>query len=104
MQIEYDKNMGLRLYFPKIELKVALGILKAIYALQKLSFVKEAIDDLEIDLRPRLTMVSHYHFCLECMREIDDRDGGDNYYHYENGVNNGWKHRECPPFKESRPV
>jgi len=104
MQIEYSKGVGIRLYFPNIELKVALGILRAIYALQGLPFVKAAIDDLERDLRPRLTLVSHYHFCLECMREIDDRDDSGNYYFYENGVNKGWKHRECPPFKESRPV
>lgn len=103
MQIEYYKDVGLRLYFPKIELKVALSILKAIYSIQKLSFVKAAIDDLERDLQPSPPVSSHFHFCEECKCEIDDRVG-DNFIHYKNGENERWTHHVCPKLKETRPV
>jgi len=98
MEIQYHQGVGILLLFPKTEFKVALGILKAIYTISKLSFVKEAIDDLESDLRPRLTMVSHFHYCKQCCMEIDDRIG-DNFIHIT-GVRDEWKHRCCPQLKQ----
>lgn len=100
MQINYQQGKGIGLLFPVNELKVALGILKAIYTISKLSFVKEAIDDLEDDLLPRkLPFVNHFHFCEECFMEINDMVG-DNFVHYTKGNKSWWKHRFCPPLKE----
>ena len=98
MKIDYRQGKGIALYFPVIELKVALGILKAIYTISKLPFVKEAIDDLEDDLLPRkIPMVSHFHYCSKCLREIDDLVG-DNFIHIIHG-DDKWIHRKCPPTK-----
>jgi hypothetical protein len=103
MKIQYRQGKGIALYFPVSELKVALGILKAIYTIAKLPFVKEAIDDLEDDLLPRkLPFVNHHHFCESCFTEIDDRVG-DNFVHYTSDKADKWKHKICPSLKQGRP-
>jgi len=99
MEIRRLESGATILAFQPSELKIALGILKAIYTCSKLSFVKEAIDDIETELRPRLTLVSHFHFCNFCCLEIDDRVG-DNFIHYINGDKNYWRHRFCPTLKQ----
>lgn len=102
MEIQYKSGIGILFLFPKCEFKVALGILKAIYNLSPLSFIKEAISDLEIELRPKLTIISHFHYCTKCAREIDDRVG-DNFIHYTSRNKDDWKHKVCPPLKQNTP-
>lgn len=102
MQIKRETNGAILFQFPRVELKVALSILKAIYTVSKVSFIKECIDDLEIELRPRLTLVSHFHYCKKCVGEINDCVG-DNFIHYTNDDQDHWRHRVCPPLKPNRP-
>lgn len=101
MQIDYRQGKGLALYFPPNELKVALGILKAIYSVSKLEFVAEAIKDLEDDLLPRkIPFINHFHLCEKCFMMVDDRE--ENVVHL-NGTVNRWKHRVCKDLKTNRP-
>ena len=103
MKINYLQHKMLALYFPVSELKFALAILKSIYAVAKLPFVKEAIDDITDDLLPRkIPFVSRYHVCENCTREIDEKVG-DNFIHYQSETTDKWFHRTCPPLKENRP-
>lgn len=100
MEIHRQETDGATLlFFPKEELKVALSVLKAIYSVSRLTFVREAIEDIERELRPRLTLVSHYHYCHNCACEIDDRVG-DNFIHYTSDTDDKWFHRYCKPLKE----
>lgn len=103
MEIHRDETNGdILLFFLKEEIKVVLSILKAIYSVSNLQFIKDEIEDIERELRPRLTMISHYHFCHNCSCEIDDRVG-DNFIHYVSDTTDKWFHRCCPPLKEGRP-
>ena len=102
MKIQYRQGKGIALYFPVSELKVALGILKAIYTISKLEFVHEAIKDLEDDLLPRkLPMINYFHLCCSCYRELDERDPDS--LHIVTETDDVYKHRNCPPLKENRP-
>jgi hypothetical protein len=102
MKIDYRQGKGIALYFPVCELKVALGILKAIYTISKLAFVKEAIDDLEDDLLTRkIPMVIHYHSCFKCFCEVDDTK--ENAIHLVTPNDDKWAHRRCPDLKPNRP-
>ena len=103
MEIRRLESGATILAFPPSELRVALGILKAIYTCSKLEFVAEAIKDLEDDLLPRkLPFVNHNHLCEECFMEINDMVG-DNFVHYTKGNKSWWKHRFCPTLKPNRP-
>jgi hypothetical protein len=102
MKINIDQTRGLLIHFPPPELRVALSVLKALYTVSKASFIKSAIEEVEMMLRPRLTLVSHYHYCHNCQMEIDDRVG-DNFIHYTSETDDKWFHRYCTPLKENRP-
>lgn len=93
---------GLLIHFPQDELRVALQVLKALYTVTHLTFIREAIEDVEVALRPRLTLVSHYHFCEKCFTEINDAVG-DNFVHYVDDKTDKWKHKICPSLKPVRP-
>lgn len=90
------------LFFPKIEIRIALLVLKALYKGCQMSFIREAIEDMEAEIQPKLTLVSHFHFCKSCTMEIDDRVG-DNFIKITNDGDTLWVHRNCPPLKEGRP-
>ena len=100
MQIHFGKGKGIALFFPKDELRQALQVLKAIYLACPMTFIAEAIEDIEVELRPRLTLVSHNHLCEVCFRMVDDL--GENAIHLI-GETDKWKHRECKPLKDNRP-
>lgn len=102
MKINIDQTRGLLIHFPPNELRVALSVLRALYTVSKASFIQEAIEEVEMMLRPRLTLVSHYHFCSRCKCEINDQVG-DNFLHIITSTDDKWVHRTCPLLKEVRP-
>lgn len=102
MKINFDPMRGLLIHFPPNELRVALQVLKALYTVSKASFIKSAIEEVEMMLRPRLTLVSHYHYCHSCKMEIDDRVG-DNFLHLITDNDDKWVHRVCRILKPNRP-
>lgn len=97
MQINFDKQVGIAIFFPVSELKFALSVLKGIQAVVKLDFIQEAIDDLEVAVRPRLTLITHFHLCSECYREVDDRHHDTLKIGRDDDIT--YKHRVCPPLK-----
>lgn len=100
MRINLDQTRGLLIHFPPNELRVALSVLMALYTVSKASFIREAIEEIKMMLRPRLTLVSHNHLCESCFRMVDDQ--GDNAIHMT-GIVDKWKHRNCLPLKQDRP-
>lgn len=91
--------------FPITELKVALGILKAINKVDPRDFLQEAIKDIEHDLRPKLTLVptkNYFHLCDKCHRDIDERD--ENSLHLVTESDDKWVHENCPALKANRPI
>lgn len=88
--------------FPPQENRVALSVLKALYQVTRLTFIREAIEDLDRELTPKLRLVSHFHYCNKCQCEIDDRVG-DNFIHIQTPKDDVWVHRNCIPLKENRP-
>jgi len=98
MQIRYDQKHGVILFFPMNEIKVVVALLKGLYNYYKFAFIREAVEDMEADQRPRLTLTNYFHFCSKCVREIDEKKG-DNFVHYINGDKDEWIHRQCPPFE-----
>jgi hypothetical protein len=97
MHINFDKQVGVAIFFPVSELKFAVSVLKGINAVAKLSFIREAIEDIEASMRPRLTLVTHYHLCSCCYRELDDRDPDTLKIGRDDDIT--YKHRICPPLK-----
>ena len=108
MQIRYHKEAGVLLVFPLSELKVALGILRAIHKIQPQDFLKEAISDIEADMQPKqLPMVNHQHICENCFMMLDDRNP--NAFHMTTRNLDGketsrWIHYVCDELKLNRPV
>jgi hypothetical protein len=102
MQIRFDQEMGTYLYFPPNEIKVALGVLKAIYKVCGAEFLLVAITDIEIYLKPpKLPFTLSTRICEKCFCEVDIKS--DNAVHYT-GDQDKWLHRTCPTLKENRPV
>ena len=54
MKISYDKEVGVSINFDTNELKFALQVLKAIQTVVGQGFIREAIEDIEYDLKPKL--------------------------------------------------
>lgn len=101
MKINIDQTRGLLIHFPPPELRVALSVLKALYTVSKASFIKEAIEEVEMMLRPRLTLISHFHYCFKCFCEVDDTKA--NAIHLVTDNDDKWTHRDCPKLKPNRP-
>ena len=108
MMIRYVKGEGVILVFPKREQHVALAILKTIYKGTQQDFIKEAIDDIEADMKPKLLLVvNHQHICENCFMMLDDRDT--NSFHMTTRAIDGtetskWVHYVCPELKLKRPI
>ena len=101
MKIIYETGTGVILAFPKEELKVAVQVLNAMYSVSKLSFIREAIEDIEVELRPKLTLVVHNFICEKCFTMVNDKD--ENYLKVIRNGDTKHQHRECKPLKENRP-
>ena len=108
MQIRYDKKLGTFLYFPLSELRVALGVLKAIHKVCGADFILTAIRDMEEDLKPKaLTFINYHHICELCVTEVDDRSPNAflmTTRDLKGKENSRWTHYCCPTLKEKRPV
>lgn len=103
MRVQYDKNVGVTMTFNIQELKFALAVLRAIHKAVGggEGFIQDVIEDIEADMRPRLTLVNHYHCCARCYCEVDDRS--DNAIHFTSDGDDKWIHRSCPELKKERP-
>lgn len=107
MQIRYQKEVGVMMYFAQSEIRVALQILRAMYKLTQIDFIQEAIVGIEADMQPkRVQMVNHFHICEHCFMEIDDRDP--NAYKMttrdlKGEENSKWIHYVCKTLKDNRP-
>jgi hypothetical protein len=91
------------LYFPKIELGVVYQILKALYAIYKrqffnADFIKECTDDMEAEMRPRLTMVVENHLCEKCFTFFNSKD--ENSLKIDRDGDVTWRHKVCPEQKK----
>lgn len=103
MQIRYELGVGVILLFPQSEVKVALGVIKAINKISPADFLHEAINDIEKDLKPKqLPAVNYFHLCEICHRDLDERS--ENVLHLVTESNDKWVHNLCPPLKANRPV
>jgi len=102
MQIQFHKTQGLLIHFPLTELELARTVLRNLYATTKAQIIMDLIKTINLYLQPKLTLVSHFHFCHNCQMEIDDRVG-DNFIHYTSDTDDKWFHRYCKPLKEDRP-
>ncbi len=102
MRINIADNNVIIISFPPNEMNIAVQIMKAMSSLQDLKFLRDAIEECEKRMRPRLTLVSHFHYCNKCACEIDDRVG-DNFIHITTDTKDIYVHRTCPPLKENRP-
>lgn len=107
MQIRYEKDAGVILVFPQSELKVALGILKAVHKVCGADFILSAINQIEEDLKPKeLPMINYHSICHHCFRDLDTRDPNSYLMTTRNlkGVEDRrWIHYKCDPLKEKRP-
>jgi CRISPR/Cas system-associated protein Cas10 (large subunit of type III CRISPR-Cas system) len=103
MQIRYQTGVGTVLVFPQSEIRLVLGILKAVNKVEPQDFLKEAIKDIEHDLTPKLVKpVNYWHLCEVCHRDLDERD--ENVLHITKDMEDRWIHRDgCPPLKKNRP-
>lgn len=102
MRIQIDQVRGLLIHFPLPELRVALSVLRALYTVSKASFIREAIEEVEMMLRPKaLPFVNYFHWCELCGRDLDEREA--NTMHYMSGDKDYWRHKTCPPLKDKRP-
>lgn len=103
MQIRYQTGVGTVLVFPQSEIRVVLGILKAVNKVEPQDFLREAIKDIEHDLTPKLVKpVNYWHMCEKCNRDIDERD--ENSLHLVTESDEKWVHHNCPTLKKNRPV
>lgn len=107
MQIQYVKGEAVVIAFFPEEIKVALAVLKAIHKMNPMSFIAEAIADIENDLQPKkLQIINHFHLCHHCCRDLDDRDP--NSYlmttvNLKGEQEAKWMHYQCIPLKDNRP-
>ncbi len=92
-----DDNTTQHTFRPS-ELATSLAVLKALEKHNNQPYLREAIAECESRMRPRLTVVSHFHYCQKCFAEIDDRVGN-NFLHIVTSQMDYWQHRSCPYIK-----
>lgn len=95
MKIIYDKDVGVGLTFNTHELKFALEVLKAIHRVIGGGFIKDAIEDIESDMRPK--PINYFHLCSKCGRDIDERNP--DTMRLSNNGDVKWQCRTCKPLK-----
>lgn len=106
--IRLIRGEGVILIFPQNERQTALGVLKAIYKVQPVDFIKEAISDIEAELRPKqLPLVNHQHICEHCFMMLDGRDPNSflmTTRSIDGKETSKYVHYKCPELKLKRPV
>jgi hypothetical protein len=102
VQIRYVKGEGVALAFSLKELPFAVGILQGIYKMCGANFIKEAIDDIENDLKPKkVALVVHNHLCEKCFTMVNGKDENSLKMVRDGDVT--WRHKKCPTLKKNRP-
>jgi|CXWL01.1.fsa_nt_gi hypothetical protein len=94
MKILYEKSLGTTMMFSPNETNVVLKILRALYGATRYLFIKEAMNDIEASLRPKLPYDARFHLCEVCCMEIDIRK--DSYVN----IGGTFRHQSCPILKE----
>lgn len=103
VRILYEKGKGGAIAFPTNELKIFLALLKGLYKSMPADFIKEAIADVENDMKPQqLPFINYFHWCKSCGRDLDERD--ENSICITRDGDAEWKHKSCPPLKTNRPI
>ena len=98
MKILVMTSGAVLIHFHPKELRFALGVLQALYQHTQLTFIEEAIKDIEDRLRqPQIPFTPTHRLCETCCCEIDLKTGN---YAEINGV---YQHIQCPPLKDKRP-
>ena len=103
MIIKHESGKAIGLGFPVTEFKTALYILKALYKATSLGFIREAIEDLEEDMKPKaITFVSD-HMCEHCKMMMNVKDP--NCFNMitrdlEGKEESKWIHYQCPVLKQ----
>ena len=103
MIIKYEKGKAIALGFQVTEFRAVIYILKAIYKVSPLAFIREAIDDIEADMKPPVLIFNNHHICEHCMMMMDERDP--NSFHLTERSVDGketskWIHYTCKPLKQ----
>lgn len=102
VKILYEKGVRIAVSFPPNEFRFALVLLKAVYKVAPLPFIKRSIDDVESDLVPKLLpMINYFHWCESCGRDIDERD--ENTMRFQKNDDVKWRCRVCKPLNPDRP-
>ncbi len=107
MIVQYNKDAGVALAFPMMEVQVALQILRALHQACNEDFILKAIAEIENDLKPKqLPHKNYFHICRNCVTEMDERDP--NAYLMTTKSLNGeqdsyWVHYVCKELKNDRP-
>lgn len=89
------------IFFPKIEIKIAYYVIKALYTVFKLQFIKDCLEDMEVEMQPKLTMVVHNHLCEKCFTMVNDKS--ENCLKITHDGDIKYVHNVCPSLKEGRP-
>lgn len=101
MQIRYKKELGLILFFPVNELKFGLAVLRGIQGVLGLGFIREAIEDIEFDIKQaqikKLPQINYFHICTKCFCEVDERT--ENSLSISKNGDVSWTHKTCPQLK-----
>lgn len=101
MKIFYNKEVGVNIHFGVTEIKFALQLLKALQSVIGAGFIREAIEDIEYDLKPKLIpFINYHHICNKCFMMIDERK--DSFIHHTGGKD-VWIHQVCKELKTNRP-
>ena len=93
MRILITPENSVLIAFSDKELRVALQVLRALYAATKQSFIQEAIEDVEAMLTPRVPYIITHRLCESCCCEIDLKN---DQHIVRDGV---YRHTVCPTLK-----
>lgn len=98
MKIIVSDSNAVSLQFLPSEIHAVISLLKIILDQVELPYVREAVNELQSRIRPKLKLISHFRYCNKCACEIDDRVG-DNFIHIVSEEKDIYVHRNCPPLK-----
>lgn len=106
MIIHYDKGLAIVMGFPKMEFHVVLQILKALHKVNPQDFIKQAIDDVENDMKPKILSFENNHLCEHCKMMMKSGDSNNflmTTRDLEGKEVSKWIHYQCPQLKNERP-
>lgn len=97
MKILITPINGVTLTFKPEEINAVISLLEIILHQVEIPYVRDALNELQGRIRPKLTLVSHNHLCENCFRMVDDH--GENAIHVTTEKVDKWIHRNCLPLK-----